>query len=146
MDETPIVFFLSPLRLIHRYACFHFTPSLLGLVKLLYPNVCFVFPFLHDISFVPRFFRFSGYHQDLNDLITCFESLNICISYKYKGKSVWLTIYHWIFPIAGVPNWGYSYPQGVRDWTSRGTKILGSQSSLYISYRAIYISKSFWGY
>jgi len=40
---------------------------------------------------------------------------------------------------AGVPNRGYSYPQGVRDWTSRGTKILGSQSSLYISYRAIYI-------
>ena len=35
--------------------------------------------------------------------------------------------------------------QGVRDWTSRGTKILGSQSSLYISYRAIYISKFFRG-
>ena len=35
---------------------------------------------------------------------------------------------------AGVPNWGYSYPQGVQDWTSRGTKIFGSQSSLYISY------------
>jgi len=46
----------------------------------------------------------------------------------------------------GVPNRVYSYPQGVRDWTSRGTKILGSQSSLYISYRAIYISKFFWGY
>jgi len=49
-------------------------------------------------------------------------------------------------PRTGVPNRGYSYPQGVRDWTSRGTKILGSQSSLYISYRAIYISKFFGGY
>ena len=47
---------------------------------------------------------------------------------------------------SGVPNRGYSYPQGVRDWTSRDTKVLGSQSSLYISYRAIYISKFFWGY
>jgi len=47
--------------------------------------------------------------------------------------------------IPGVPDRGYSYPQGVRDWTSRGTKIIGSQSSLYISYRAIYISKFFWG-
>jgi len=48
--------------------------------------------------------------------------------------------------VSGVPNRGYSYPQGVRDWTPRGTKILRSQSSLYISYRAIYISKIFWGY
>jgi len=47
---------------------------------------------------------------------------------------------------SGVPNRGYLYSQWVRDWTSRGTKILGSQSSLYISYRAIYISKFFWGY
>jgi len=29
---------------------------------------------------------------------------------------------------------GVLVPQGVRDWTSRGMKILGSQSSLYISY------------
>jgi len=62
--------------------------------------------------------------------------LYISASIELSWRREWLQ--------AGVPNRGYSYPQGVRDWISRGTKILGSQSSFYMSYRAIYIS-IFWG-
>ena len=70
--------------LIHRYAYFYFTQSLFGYVKLLYPNVSFLLPFLDDIYFVPCIFRISGYHQDCN----CFEPLNLCVSYSGVRKKI----------------------------------------------------------
>jgi len=96
-------------------------------------------------KFVRRYCLLHSWRASVEVKLKWFKSVH-CVKVNYtQSFSMNRDCTYSVF-ITGVPNRVYSYPQGVRDWTSRGTKILGSQSSLYISYRAIYISKFFGGY